>query len=92
MTQLIRSKGGDTLKITKDKLIEVSKNEDDDSKFWTYLHELGSENRMFYAYPVDQVGSAYLTMNWADRQIGCCEFDEKNWAILTRAIKAALKG
>ena len=92
MTQLIRSKDGDTLKITKDKLIEVSKNEDDDSKFWAYLHELGSENRMFYAYPVDQVGSAYLSMNWADRHIGCQYFDVKNFSILKKAIKAALKG
>lgn len=93
MAQLIRSISGDTLVITEGKLIEVHKQNGDDL-YYAYLSDLGEDRGMFPGHCLDfpQEYIPMLSMDWAKRQIGCQEFDEKNFSILTTAINAALKG
>ena len=95
MTQLIRSIDGAVLRISKTRLTEVKAQEGYRYKFFAYLKDLGEDKSGFDAHGVHgefRHIAHGLSMDWKERQIGCQEFDKKNWAILTKAIKAALKG
>lgn len=95
MTQLIRSIDGAVLRISKTRLTEVKAQEGYRYKFFAYLKDLGEDKSGFDGHGVHgefRHIAHGLSMDWKERQIGCCTFDKKNWAILTKAIKAALKG
>ena len=95
MTQLIRSIDGAVLRISKTRLTEVKAQEGYRYKFFAYLKDLGEDKGGFDAHGVHgefRHLARDLSMNWADQHIGCQYFDVKNFSILKKAIRAALKG
>ena len=95
MTQLIRSVDGDTLSVTKDKLTEVKKADGDTTLWFAYLRDMSKGTVRITIYRADTPSHDpchYISMNWADRHIGCQYFTRDTFRIITRAIKAALNG